>query len=154
MTGNTSTVQDPVLERFLTYRLHLINKLTDKASNDAYMNELGLPVGAARCLAAIGSFAPLSVKDLATHANLNKAQASRATQALLERGYVLKSNNEQDARGVIITLTPSGQAIWQQIMHIIERRNQEVFGCLTLRERQQLSLLLNKLIKIHAQLEE
>lgn len=150
MAGNTSTAQAMALERFLTYRLHLINKLADKTSSDAYMNELGLPVGAARCLAAIGTFAPLSVKDLAQYANLNKAQASRATQALLERGYVLKEDNEQDARGVIITLTPSGQAIWQQIMQIVERRNKEVFGCLTEKERQQLGTILDKLIKANS----
>ncbi|MBK8455103.1 MAG: winged helix-turn-helix transcriptional regulator [Thiofilum sp.] len=151
MGDNTSTAQATTalerFERFLTYRLHLFNKLTDKASSDAYMNELGLPVGAARCLAAIGSFAPLSVKDLAIYANLNKAQASRATQALLERGYVFKEGNQQDARGVVITLTPSGQAIWLQIMQIVERRNKEIFGCLTEKERQQLGTLLDKLIK-------
>lgn len=154
--NTTSTAQaTTALERFLTHRLHLFNKLTDKASSDAYMNELGLPVGAARCLAAIGSFAPLSVKDLAMYANLNKAQASRATQALLERGYVFKEGNQQDARGVVITLTPSGQAIWQQIMQIVERRNKEVFGCLTEKERQQLGVLLDKLIKAnHLALEQ
>ena len=151
MAANTSTAQASALERFLTYRLHLISKLTDKASSDAYMNELGLPVGAARCLAAIGSFAPLSIKELATHANLNKAQASRATQALLAQGYVFKEDNEQDARGVVITLTPSGQAIWQQIMQILERRNKEVFGGLTEKERQQLGTILDKLIKANIQ---
>lgn len=144
--ATTTTDTAPPLERFLTYRLHLISKITDKASSDAYMNELGLPVGAARCLAAIGTFAPLSVKELATRANLNKAQASRATQALLERGYVLKTDNEQDARGVVITLTENGKALWDQIMQLIERRNNEIFGVLTAKERQQLGTILDKLI--------
>jgi DNA-binding MarR family transcriptional regulator len=71
------------LDRTLSYRLHLVNKLTDKSSADAYAQEFGLPVGQARCLAAIGRFAPLSVVDLAAKSNLDKAQASRASQALV-----------------------------------------------------------------------
>ncbi|MEN9433427.1 MAG: hypothetical protein RLZZ422_1016 [Pseudomonadota bacterium] len=149
MADTASNAQVTPLERYLTYRLHLISKITDKASSDAYMNELGLPVGAARCLAAIGTFAPLSVKELASRANLNKAQASRATQSLLERGYVSKTDNQQDARGVVITLTDEGKALWNQIMVLIERRNAEIFGALTPKERQQLGIILDKLIAAH-----
>jgi hypothetical protein len=58
------------LDRTLTYRLHLVNKLTDKASADSYAQELRLPMGQARCLAAVGHFAPLSVVELAARANL------------------------------------------------------------------------------------
>src|SRR6185369_2438239 len=69
------------LDRTLSYRLHLVNKLTDKSSGDAYAKEFGLPVGQARCLAAIGHFEPLSVVELAARSNLDKAQASRAARA-------------------------------------------------------------------------
>jgi len=55
----------PALDRFLSYRLHQVGKLTDRVSSDAYAAEFGLPVGEARCLAAIGNFAPLSVNQLA-----------------------------------------------------------------------------------------
>ena len=91
----------PALQDFLTWRLHRLAKLTDRQSVDAYSSVLGLGVGEARCLAAIGQFAPLSVKDLAAQANLDKAQASRAAQMLVERDLVLKSASETDARGVV-----------------------------------------------------
>ncbi|MDP3413292.1 MAG: helix-turn-helix domain-containing protein, partial [Polaromonas sp.] len=94
----------PPLDRFLTYRLHLVNKLTDQSSSDAYADEFGLPVGEARCLAAIGNFAPLSVVELAARANLNKGQASRAAQSLVDRGLVCKEASTSDGRGVVLTL--------------------------------------------------
>lgn len=135
------------LDQFLTYRLHLVNKLTDKFSSDAYVQEFGLPVGEARCLAAIGNFAPLSVMALAIKANLNKGQASRAAKALVERGLVSKDASETDGRGVVLTLTAPGQALWSRVMQLIARRNDEVFGCLSATQQQQLGRMLDRLIE-------
>lgn len=136
----------PRLDEFLTYRLHLLNKLTDKFSSNAYADEFGLPVGEARCLAAIGNFAPLSVMELAAKANLNKGQASRAAQSLVDRGLVRKDASASDGRGVVLTLTKSGQKLWSCVMALIARRNDEIFGCLSASQQQQLGRMLDRLI--------
>ena len=73
----------PPLEASLSYQLHLLHKLSDRDSQQAYLRELGLTLADGRCLATVGAFAPLSVVDLARRANLNKGQASRAAQALV-----------------------------------------------------------------------
>jgi DNA-binding MarR family transcriptional regulator len=134
------------LDRFLTWRLHRVSKLTDKASSDAYAQAFGLPVGEARCLAAIGHFAPLSVGELAARANLDKGQASRAAQALVDRGLVAKAASEVDARGVVLKPTPAGKRLWKRVMGLIERRNAEIFGCLSAAERRQLGSMLDRVI--------
>jgi DNA-binding MarR family transcriptional regulator len=135
-----------LLDRTLSFRLHLVNKLTDKSSADAYAHEFGLPIGQARCLAAIGRFAPLSVVDLAARSNLDKAQASRASQALVDRGLVAKRPSENDARSVVLSLTPRGRKLWGAVMELITQRNNEIFGCLTPAERKQLGRMLDRLI--------
>lgn len=134
------------LDRFLSYRLHRVNKLTDKASGEAYAEAFGLPVGEARCLAAIGNFAPLSVNELAARANLDKGQASRAAQALVARGLVAKAVNEEDARAVVLAPTVAGRRLWTRVMALIARRNEEIFGCLSLTERKQLAAMLDRVI--------
>ena len=136
----------PALQDFLTYRLHRLAKLTDRQSSVAYASDFGLGVGEARCLAAIGQFAPLSVKHLAARANLDKGQASRAAQMLVERDLVLKSDSETDARGVVLTLTRTGRPLWKRVMRLIERRNADIFGCLSKAERRQLEALLDRLV--------
>ena len=141
-----SRAQPAPLDEFLTYRLHQVNKLTDKASSDAYAQEFGLPVGEARCLAAIGHFAPLSVNQLAARANLDKAQASRAAQALVERGLVAKQASEADARGVVLQPTAAGRRLWARVMQLIARRNEEIFGCLTRTEQRQLAAMLDRVL--------
>ncbi|MDP3253727.1 MAG: MarR family transcriptional regulator [Hydrogenophaga sp.] len=138
--------QLPSLQDFLTYRLHRLNKLTDRHSSAAYASELGLGVGEARCLAAIGQFAPLSVNDLAMRANLDKGQASRAAQMLVERELVQKTASDTDARGVVLTPTRSGKLLWKRVMRLIARRNQDIFGCLSPGEQRQLETFFDRLV--------
>jgi len=148
----TDTPQDPpapnaTLERTLSYRLHLLHKLTDQRSQHAYPRETGLSLSDGRCLATIGSFEPVSVKDLAERANLDKGQASRAAQALVGQGLVSKQVSPHDSRAVLLALTPAGRAVWARTMALIERRNQEMLACLSAAEQANLSELFDRLIR-------
>ena len=141
-----SEADPPALDRFLSYRLHQVGKLTDRASSDAYGAQFGLPVGEARCLAAIGHFDAVSVVELAARANLHKGPASRAAQVLVERGLVARHANASDGRGVLLTLTPTGRKLWTRVIELIARRNDEIFGCLSTGERKQLGAMLDRLM--------
>lgn len=134
------------LERTLSYRLHLLHKLTDIISQRAYVADTGLSMSAGRCLTAVGSFAPLSINHLAQKANLNKGQASRAAQALVDQGLVLKVASQTDGRGVVLNLTPEGDAVWLSAMQVVERRNHEIFGFLNDEEQAQLSAMFDRLL--------
>lgn len=136
----------PDLERFLTYRFHVINKLSDRDTNRAYLEECGMALGEARCLAAIGRFGPLSVNDLARAANLDKGHASRSAQALVERSLVRKETSEFDGRGVVLSATPEGLVRYRQVIALVQRRNQEIFGCLSAGEQRQLAQMLDRII--------
>lgn len=134
------------LDRTLTYRLHLLHKLTDIESQRAYVAGAGLSMSDGRCLTAVGTFAPLSVNDLAKKANLNKGQASRAAQSLVDQGLVLKAASPTDGRGVVLTLTPRGKTAWQRAMQVVGQRNQDIFNVLSAAERTQLSDFFDRLI--------
>ena len=134
------------LDRTLTYRLHQLHKLTDSDSHSAYPESTGLSMSDGRCLTTIGTFEPLSVKELAEKANLNKGQASRAAQALADQGLVLKADHPGDGRGVVLTLTPPGRQVFQRAMAMIAQRNEQIFGCLTAKEQASLSALFDRLI--------
>ncbi len=138
------------LDRALTYRLHRLHKLTDLESQREYPTATGLTISDGRCLGAIGAFGPMSIKDLAQMANLNKGQASRAAQSLVEQGLVSKQGVAEDGRGVSLSLTGQGQRTWQKTMDMIAKRNHEIFGCLSQLEEQQFSLLLDRLLE-HAE---
>ena len=139
------------LDRTFTHRLHTLGKLTDKVTQVGYEKETGIPAHEARCLAAVGNFSPLSVNDLAKGANLDKAQASRAAQSLVEKGLILKTSSTTDARGVVLTLTPEGRKLWLRTMRFVNRRNTEIMSCLSEEELRVLDIALDKLVS-HARL--
>ena len=134
------------LDRTLSYRLHLLHKLTDIESQRAYVADAGLTMSDGRCLTTIGTFAPLSVNVLAEKANLNKGQASRAAQSLIDKGLVRKSTSPTDGRGVVLTLTPKGKSAWQRAMRVVGQRNTDIFGVLSPSEQAQLSDFFDRLI--------
>jgi DNA-binding MarR family transcriptional regulator len=134
------------LDRTLTYRLHQLHKLTDSDSQSAYPEHTGLSMSDGRCLTTIGTFEPLSVKELAEKANLNKGQASRAAQALVDQGLVLKADHPGDGRGVVLTLTSAGHGVFERTMTMVAQRNEQIFGCLTAQEQSTLSAVLDRLI--------
>lgn len=134
------------LDRSFTHRLHSLGKLSDRISQAAYRADAGIPMSEGRCLAAIGAFSPLSVNALASRSNLNKSQASRAGQSLVDQGLVQKLTSATDGRGVVLTLTEKGEQVWQHVMAVIERRNLEILSCLSDAEAQQLGSLLDRLV--------
>jgi DNA-binding MarR family transcriptional regulator len=88
----------------------------------------------------------MSVMDLAEKGNLNKGQASRAAQGLVDKGLVVKKDNPNDARGVALSLTPQGRRLWKPTMQLIEARNQQILGCLSPEEQATLSQWLDRLV--------
>ena len=140
------TTGKPRLDQTLTYRLHLLHKITDIQSQQSYLSDAGLTMSDGRCLTAVGTFEPMSVNELARYANLNKGQASRAAQSLVDQGLVSKLDSASDGRGVTLSLTPQGRKVWKRTMDMVHRRNEEIFGCLNKTELRQFETLLDRLI--------
>src|SRR3954470_18490123 len=141
MPAKATAMQRAPLARSLTYRLHLLHKITDQVSQQRYEEALDMTLSDGRCLATVGSFGPLSVNELAEHSNLNKSQASRGAQALVDQGLVAKVDHPDDGRGVLLELTPTGRRLWARSMELIDQRNADIFGCLSAREQKALSEL-------------
>ena len=59
---------------------------------------------------------------------------------------MLKAASPTDGRGVVLTLTAEGDAAWRRAMAVVDRRNHEIFGVLSAAEREQLSILFDRLI--------
>lgn len=147
MGSRLATAPRSVLGRSLTYRLHQLHKITDLESQQSYVDAVGLSLSDGRCLATIGSFGPLSVNALAVQSNLNKSQASRAAQFLVDQGLVEKVDHPADGRGVLLSLTAAGRRLWLRTIRMVEERNAQIFGCLSANEQAVLSEMFDRLIE-------
>jgi DNA-binding MarR family transcriptional regulator len=134
------------LDRSFTYRLHVLHKLTDMQTQRAYETELGMTLSDGRALSVIGAFGPLSVNDLAFKSNLNKGQASRAAQSLVEQKLVDKDASGADGRGVVLSLNAKGIKLYKRVMALVERRNLEILSALSSDEQKQLNSIFDRLI--------
>jgi DNA-binding MarR family transcriptional regulator len=101
----------------------------------------------ARVIAAVGSFGPFSIMELARHANLDKSQASRAAEALIRQGLVKREASTEDGRVVLVSLTPEGRALYRRVMPIARKWNGDLFNCLGEKEKLALGEALDKVIE-------
>ncbi|RKP52619.1 MarR family winged helix-turn-helix transcriptional regulator [Trinickia fusca] len=134
------------LEQFLTYRMHVLNKLSDRGIGERYQSKLDITLPEARVIASVGSFGPFSIMDLAKHANLDKSQASRAAEALIKRGLIERATSSDDGRVVLISLTEAGRELFRKVMPIARKWNADLFGCLDEAELDALGRALDKVI--------
>lgn len=135
------------LEQFLTYRLHVLNKLAERGISVRYQDKLGVTLPEARVIASVGSFGPFSIMDLARHANLDKSQASRAAEALIKQGLVKREPSAEDGRVVLVSLTPEGRALYRKVMPIARKWNGDMFDCLDEQEKLAFGQALDKIIE-------
>ncbi|HYS64413.1 MAG TPA: MarR family transcriptional regulator [Paraburkholderia sp.] len=134
------------LEQFLTYRLHVLNKLAERGISERYQEKLGVTLPEARVIASVGSFGPFSIMELARHANLDKSQASRAAEALIKQGLVKREPSANDGRVVLVSLTAEGRALYRKVMPIARKWNGDMFDCLDEQEKLALGHALDKVI--------
>ena len=111
------------LEDLLTYRLHVVKKLTDKVIHDEFLEHTGLSLSEARVVLCVGACGQLSVSELGQKSNLDRSQASRAADGLVRRGLLAKTSSEVDARGVEIRMTEAGDEVFKRALSISQQRN-------------------------------
>lgn len=129
----------------LSWRLHALAALCSAIASLHVEREFDLGLLEWRALAQLGGFAPLSLKDLAKRAGLDKSYASRTVAGLVSRGLVRSDRNDTDARGVMLSLTPAGQAVYERAFAAAIVRNDKLLEPLTARQRQQLMRVLDLL---------
>ncbi|AOK29473.1 MULTISPECIES: MarR family winged helix-turn-helix transcriptional regulator [Burkholderia] len=134
------------LDQFVTDRMHVLNKLSDRGIGAIYQTRLGISLPEARAIASVGAFGPCSVMELARRANLDKSQASRTAETLIGRGLVKRGASDADARVVLIALTPAGAALNRKITALARKWNDGLLDCLNDSEKLAFSRALDKLI--------
>ncbi|KAA0998339.1 winged helix DNA-binding protein [Paraburkholderia panacisoli] len=133
----------------LTYRLKALTKIADRMSAELSREKLGLPYPEASIIGVIGTFGPQTIMDISRRANLDKSQASRTVDALLAKGILGRTGNEQDGRSVIISLSAEGRKIFRKVGPTMDRRDRELYECLSEPESEALRYLLDKILASH-----
>jgi DNA-binding MarR family transcriptional regulator len=135
-----------VIRDLLSYRLHTVANLLSRGAELRYRREFGVSLWEWRSIALLGGAAgPLSLKELARSAGIDKSQMSRVVSGLAERGIVLREADTLDARGVQLALSKEGRRLYRGLIRAAAERDVAFKECLSAREKQVFEQALAKL---------
>lgn len=155
-TSATRTAPDllPVLDELLAQ-----TKIRDTFLLSYLANRLVLPVyeqikrdfGLIRaeylllfCLSRISTLTAQQVADITGRP---RNSISRAVHRMLQEGYLRRSPHPEDARQVLLKITPAGRRLNNKIVPLFVQQEELMLGRLSEQERKHLEKLLNKLAK-------
>ncbi|WP_299948327.1 MarR family transcriptional regulator [uncultured Microbulbifer sp.] len=144
---DTPVEQDGLrLERFLPYRLSVLSNRVSNAISQAYGARFHLTIPAWRVMAILGRFPDLSAAELVEQTAMDKVAISRAVSSLLKYDYITRSEDPSDRRRQVLNLSMLGRSVYERIVPLAQRYENDLMASLSAGERAQLDSLIEKLM--------
>jgi DNA-binding MarR family transcriptional regulator len=138
----------PTIRELLSYRLHQVANLLSRGAEMRYRREFGVSLWEWRTVALLGGAGePQSLNELARAAGMDKGQMSRVVSGLTRRRIISREADANDARGIRLSLTRAGKALYQKLIRAAAERNSAFLGCLSVKERECLEHAMTKLAR-------
>lgn len=102
-----------------------------------------------RLLTTLAEYGPASQASLGRRTGIDRSDVVAAINELADREYVVRSPDPADGRRNIITLTRSGEQQCERLRTLVLAAQDELFAPLSPSERDQLAVLLTKVLQHH-----
>lgn len=145
MTEATSETLELNLEDFLPYRLNVAAALSSQALSETYAPRYGISVPEWRVLVTLGQYGEMTGKAVGEHSHMHKTKVSRAVALLQERKLVARKANRQDLREALLSLTPTGRRVYQDLVPAALNFSRALLDALDPAERTAFDRALHKL---------
>lgn len=134
------------LFKFVPFRLNRLGAEVSAALSSEYRARYGLDIPEWRVMATLGfRNEACSAQYIAQCTRTHKSTISRAVTSLLEHGLIERVENTEDRREFRLALTRKGEALYEELIPRLLRREQEILSCLTAQERKEFARLLGKI---------
>jgi DNA-binding MarR family transcriptional regulator len=131
---------------FVPFRLNRLSAEVSAALASEYQERYGLDIPEWRVLATLGfRHDACSAQYIADCTRTHKSTISRAVTALMARQLVERVENAEDRREFRLRMTRKGEALYEQLIPRLLRREQEILSCLSAREQRDLAAMLGKI---------
>lgn len=132
-------------KELVSFRLNMLASTWSRLAAESNETDFELDPREWRILGMLGAYAPMSLQGLAREVALDKSQASRAVSAMIERGLLQRDSDATDGRGVQLSLTVQGRALYRKVFPRAVKRNEELLSVLSEEERRVLDRALDVL---------
>lgn len=95
------------------------------------LRPLGVSSAGGLVLGQLRDHGPMSPSELGERLIVTRATVTGVVDSLERRGYVVRSPNPNDRRGIVVGLTAEGVDIVAQVRTLIHRQEREWMGALT-----------------------
>jgi len=119
------------LEPSFSFRVSILAKLLDRRLGRLAGEQFGLALAEYRVLAQVAQSPKSTVRAVAAHTFIDKAQVSRAMAVLAEQKLVARSLSGPDRRSPEFTATRSGRALMNRIIPLRQAQERELSQHLT-----------------------
>ena len=134
------------LFRFVPFRLNRLAAEVSAALSGEYQQRYGLDIPEWRVLATLGFRNDACSAQYIVHCTrTHKSTISRAVTALMRRQLVERVENEDDRREFALRLTRKGNALYEELIPRLLRKEQEILSCLSAPERKDFARMLVKI---------
>lgn len=123
------------LENFFPYQFSILAQQMSEYIAQIYRHEYGLSRFEWRALAAIAQKEHITAKGIMQITRLDKMQVSRAITKLTDSGYLAQQANPDDRRSTTLSLSESGQIIYQEIVPKVLEQEKALLDNLTPEQR-------------------
>ena len=134
----------PTLQRYIS---HLLRRAFHRASQ---LSHMGLPAGLhPRDFAVLGVLEEhdvVSQQALAERLDINRTIVVKLIDRLAAAGYAARTRNPSDRRTYMLSITPAGRRLLDEVDHTAVTGENEFLGPLSLQERRDLNGLLRELV--------
>src|SRR3954447_24155544 len=136
------------LFRFAPFWLNRLAAEVSSALSSEYRERYGLDIPEWRVLATLGfRNEPCTAQYIAHCTRTHKSTISRAVTALLDRQLIARVENADDRREFALAMTRKGEALYEELIPRLKRREQEILSCLSAQERKDFAAALGKIEK-------
>lgn len=142
------------LEEFLPYQLNVVASLVSQALSRVYSERYGLGVPEWRVLVTLGQYETMTGKAVGAHSHMHKTKVSRAVALLEKRKLVARRINRADLREALLSLTPAGRAIYEDLAPGAVAFAKRLIGAIDPADRPAFNRALESLTKASAALAE
>jgi DNA-binding MarR family transcriptional regulator len=97
------------------YRLSVASNTVSDVIAGAYRALFGLSIPEWRLVAVLAEKAAATQLELGVATRMDKVTVSRAAIALADRGLLRRSPNKQDQRSHLLSLSPEGRLLYEQV---------------------------------------
>ena len=136
---------DTALKSLLAYRLNTLMRLYSPQLARYLSSSQQISPAEWFILAHLGEYSPRTLRWLAKATLLDKGQLSRAAAVLVEKRYIEKAPDPNDARSALFSITPQGEAVRTSVMAARRVLNVRLAELMTPEERVALDRALEKM---------